>query len=128
MKINIDLQEDRELRNEVKNMVRGQVKKIIKEELSSIIADELMSPDKKNYYQTRLGKLYDEEMKIMVKSEIACTRISREFNKEFIVPEIKKHMASYIKDIKLTILVKNVAKEMLSEMLMIAGAEDENDN
>ena len=40
MKININLQEDKELRNEVKNIISDQVKKIIKEDIEDLINKE----------------------------------------------------------------------------------------
>ena len=110
MKININLQEDKELRNEVKNMISGQVKKIIKEDIKDLINKEVMPKEK-------LVRLYRDELINSIKSKVRKFSLDPTFTEEIIKPYAIEIIKRSIKKVNVDLLVQGIIKNILHERI-----------
>jgi DNA-binding HxlR family transcriptional regulator len=117
MNIKINLQEDEQLRNEIKNIIRGQVKKIIKEELKDLIHQEFLSELKKSLYKKKAETLFDEELHTLIKTQVDRLAVTDEFHNKIIKPIAERIISDHLSNLNLDDMVETLAKNMITELV-----------
>jgi len=117
MKINISLQEDKELRNEVKNIIKGQVKKIIKEEISELVSKEFEQKENDSYNKKRVERMYHDGLVVSIRNEIGKLIATKEFCEEIIKPYAEDLIKKSIANMDIDSLVKDITKNMINKMV-----------
>lgn len=94
MKVTLEILNDAELRNHVKELISGQVKSVIREEIKDILKD-ILSKKIKDTDIPNVDFLVKEEINKMVKNELGSSSWN---NPSFVRVEARKMIDQYLKD------------------------------
>ena len=104
MKLNLDIKDDAELRNMVKDLIRGQVKSVVKEEIMGIVKEvfftKFATVDAKATAETFIKQELANLMKSQFKTNYYGSSVLSQMAKDAILEEVKKSMAGILPSTK----------------------------
>lgn len=114
MKVELNIENDKELRSYIKDCIRGQVLSIVREEFLEIVRNELERKMKEK------GQNFDYLLKIALREavihKLADNGISY-WSTEFIKPYVDSKLDEVMKDVNWERLINEGAKRMINKLL-----------
>jgi len=116
MKVTLNIEQDKELRDYIKDCISGQVKKIVREELMTLVVEEI------NKKVKGLDKPhFDNEFRICMVASIG-KELQKNHNipgweQKWVKPIVESIVEKYIKDYNWNLLIDDLAKEKVRKLI-----------
>jgi len=100
MKFNLDIKDDAELRNMIKDMIRGQVKSVVREEIMGIVKEVFFAKFATMDAKATAEAFIKEELRGLMKSQFKTHQygspVLSQMAKDAILEEVKKSMTGIL--------------------------------
>jgi len=116
MKVQLNIENDAELRQHIKGTIKGQVLSIVREEFFEIVKDEIEKKIK-GTNNIRFDRLLKEAMIKAIKDILREDCGTTNWRDTYINPIINNIVSGYVDNINWTKLVNDLAKEKITAML-----------
>lgn len=121
MKVELDIRDDKELRNLIKDMIRGQIKNVAREEVKEIVMAEMVKKTSRNV-ETLFIEAVTNEVRRQFLSLTSPLRVAALYQVEKCVPaNVESTLAKINFEEKVEQLLKSELKKQASKIL--AGLE-----
>jgi len=117
MIVKLDIKEDKELRNYIKDMIKGQVLSLTREEFLTIIRNELNSKIK-GLDSTRFESLLSESMTKAIKEILSDVEFHGALNRQQVTAYVEKGIAERLDKARFDSIIHNLVEQSLKTRVL----------